>query len=156
MRGFSPSSVGKEPAGNAGDLGSIPGWGRSSGEGNGNPLQYSRLENPKDRGAWRATVHGVTRVGHDLATKPPTTTKGWNNVNKRKHWDEGSLGSRNNMYEVLELDESLVGLMEPEKAQGSCTRSRRSAGKAGGHLERWAWGRQRRARVGDRASWVFS
>ena len=44
---------------NAGDLGSIPGWGRSSGEGNGNPLQYSCLENPMDRGAWLATVHGV-------------------------------------------------------------------------------------------------
>ncbi|KAB0375027.1 hypothetical protein FD755_013519 [Muntiacus reevesi] len=41
------------------------------GEGNGNPLQYSCLENPMDRGAWRATLHGVTRVGHDLATKPP-------------------------------------------------------------------------------------
>ena len=38
---------------------------------NGNPLQYSCLENPMDRGAWQATVHGVTRVGHDLATKPP-------------------------------------------------------------------------------------
>ena len=37
--------------------------------GNGNPLQYSCLENPMDRGAWRATIHGVTRVGHDLATK---------------------------------------------------------------------------------------
>ena len=40
------------------------------GEGNGNPLQYSCLENPTDGGAWRATVHGVARVGHDLATKP--------------------------------------------------------------------------------------
>jgi len=45
--------------------------GRSLGEGNGNPLQYSCLENPMDREAWQATVHGVTRVGHDLATKPP-------------------------------------------------------------------------------------
>ena len=44
------------------------------GEGNGNPLQYSCLEIPKDRGAWWATVHGVARVGHDLATKPPPTT----------------------------------------------------------------------------------
>ena len=43
---------------------------RSPGEGNGNPLQYSCLENPMDRGAWQATVHGVARVGHDLATKP--------------------------------------------------------------------------------------
>ena len=42
-------------------------------EGNGNPLQYSDPENPMDRGAWWATVHGVTRVGHDLATKPPPT-----------------------------------------------------------------------------------
>ena len=41
------------------------------GEGNGNPLQYSRLENAMDRGAWQATVHGVARVGHDLVTKSP-------------------------------------------------------------------------------------
>ena len=48
-------------AGNSGDAGSIPGWGRSPGEGNGNPLQYSCLENPKDRGAWQTTVHRVTK-----------------------------------------------------------------------------------------------
>ena len=42
-----------------GDLGLIPGWGRSPGEGNGNPLQYSCLENPMDRGAWPVTVHDV-------------------------------------------------------------------------------------------------
>ena len=48
----------KESACNAGDPGSIPGLGRSSGEGNGNPLQYSCLENPMDGGAWNATVHG--------------------------------------------------------------------------------------------------
>ena len=48
-----------------------PGSGRSPGEGNGYPLQYSCLENPKDRGACQAIVHGVTRVRHDLATKPP-------------------------------------------------------------------------------------
>ena len=46
---------------NAGDLGSIPGLGRSPGEGNGNPLQYSCLENPIDRGAWWPTVHGVAK-----------------------------------------------------------------------------------------------
>ena len=51
----------KAPACNAGDLGSIPGLGRSPGEGNGNPLQYSCLENPMDGGAWWATVHGVTK-----------------------------------------------------------------------------------------------
>ena len=51
------------------DVGSISGSGKSSGVGNGNPLQYSYLENPVDRGAWQATVHGVARVEHDLATE---------------------------------------------------------------------------------------
>ena len=69
--GFPCSLVGKESACNAGDPGSIPGSERSPGEGNGNPLQDSCLENPMDRGDWQATVHGVTIVGHDLATKPP-------------------------------------------------------------------------------------
>ena len=46
---------------NAGDVGSIPGLGRSPGGGHGNPLQYSCLENPIDRGAWQATVHGVAK-----------------------------------------------------------------------------------------------
>ena len=63
------SSVSKSSACNAGDLGLIPGLGRSPGEGNGNPLQYSCLENLTDRGAWWTTVSGVTRVRHDLATK---------------------------------------------------------------------------------------
>ena len=58
---FPGSSEGKASAYNAGDLGSIPGSGRSPGEGNGNPFQYSCLENPMDRGAWGATVHGVTK-----------------------------------------------------------------------------------------------
>ena len=55
---------------NVGDLDSIPGSGRSHGEGNGNPLQSSCLENPMDRGAWWTTVHGLQRVGHDWATSP--------------------------------------------------------------------------------------
>ena len=60
--------VGKNPPDNAGDTDLIPGWGTSPGEGNGNPLQYSCLENSMDREAWRATVHGVTkRVRHDWA-----------------------------------------------------------------------------------------
>ena len=59
----------KESTCNTGDIGSIPRVGRSPGEGNGNSLHYSCLGNPTDRGAWQATVHGVTRVGHDLATK---------------------------------------------------------------------------------------
>ena len=55
---------------NAGDAVLIPGSGRSSGEGNGNPRQYSGLENPMDREAWRATIHGVARAGQNLATLP--------------------------------------------------------------------------------------
>ena len=58
---FPRGSEGKASAYNVGDLGSIPGLGRSSGEGNGNPLQYSCLENPTDRGAWCAIVHGVAK-----------------------------------------------------------------------------------------------
>ena len=54
---------------NTGDLGSIPGLGRSPGEGNGNPLQYSCLENPIDGGAWRLQSMGFQRVRYDLATK---------------------------------------------------------------------------------------
>ena len=61
----------KESACNAADPGSIPGLGRSPGEGSGNPLQYSCTEKAMDRGAWQATVHGVARVRHDLETKPP-------------------------------------------------------------------------------------
>ena len=61
------SSVCKASAWNAGDLGLIPGSGRSPGEENSNPLQFSCLENPMDRRAWRATVRGIARVGHDLA-----------------------------------------------------------------------------------------
>ena len=58
---FLTGSDGKACANNAGDPGSFPGSGRFSGEGNGNPLQYSCLENPLNRGAWWATVHGVTK-----------------------------------------------------------------------------------------------
>ena len=58
---FPGGSDSKASAYNVGDPGSIPGSGRSPGEGNGNPLQYSCLENPMDRGAWWATVHGVAK-----------------------------------------------------------------------------------------------
>ena len=70
LHGFPVSSAGKESTCNAGDPGSIPGLGRSPGEGNDDPLQYSCLENPRDRGVWQVTVHGVIRVRHNLATKP--------------------------------------------------------------------------------------
>ena len=61
FKGFPGGSEGKASACNAGDLGLIPGSGRSPGEGNGNPLQYSCLENPKNGGTWWATVHGVSK-----------------------------------------------------------------------------------------------
>ena len=59
--GFTGGLVVKNLPANAGDVGSIPGVGRSSGGGHGNPLQYSCLENPMDRGAWWTTVHGVAK-----------------------------------------------------------------------------------------------
>ena len=59
--GFPGGSGGKESACNEGDLGLIPGLGRSPGGGHGNPLRCSCLENPMDRGAWWATVHGVAK-----------------------------------------------------------------------------------------------
>ena len=69
-RGFPGGSGVKNPPANAGDVGLIPGLGRSPGEGNGNPLHYSCLGNPINWGAWRVTVHGVAkRVRQDLATK---------------------------------------------------------------------------------------
>ena len=68
------SSVGKESACSVRDPGLILGLGRSPGEGNDNPLQYSCLENPMDRGPWWATVHGVARVRHDLVTHLNLTT----------------------------------------------------------------------------------
>ena len=59
--GFPGGSDGKESACNAGDPGSIPGWGRFPGEGDGNPDLYSCMENFMNRGAWQAIVHGVTK-----------------------------------------------------------------------------------------------
>ena len=60
---------------NAGDMGSIPGSGRSLGEGNGNPLQYYCLENPMDRGAWKATVHGIAKSQTRLSDFTSLTNK---------------------------------------------------------------------------------
>ena len=63
--GFPGGSDGKDSDCNVGDLDLIPVSERFPGEGNGNPLQYSCLDNSMDRGIWQATVHGVTRVRHD-------------------------------------------------------------------------------------------
>ena len=72
-------AVVNNPSANAGDIrgaGSVTGLGRSSGEGNGNPLQYYCLENAMDRGAWRATVHGVAKSQTRLSTHTHTHTTG--------------------------------------------------------------------------------
>ena len=78
--GFPGVSAGKESVCRAGDLGSIPGLGRSPGGGPGSTLQYSRLENSKDRGAWKVTIHGVTKSRIRLMAEQSTavtTNKGW-------------------------------------------------------------------------------
>ena len=72
--GFPSGSDGKASLCNAGDPGLIPGLGRSPREGTGNPLQYSCLENPVDREAWQATVHGSQEVRHDWATNTQHNT----------------------------------------------------------------------------------
>ena len=67
----------KNPPTSAGDsrnAGSTPGWGRSPGGGHGNPLQYSCLKHPMDRGAWRATVHGVTKSQTPKSQTPKSQT----------------------------------------------------------------------------------
>ena len=74
LSGFPGSSVVKDLPVNAGDVGSIPGSGRSPREGNDNPLQYSCLENPMDRGAWRTTVHEVEKSQAQFSNSTATTT----------------------------------------------------------------------------------
>ena len=94
-RGFPGGSDGKESACNAGDPGFIPGLRRSPGEGHGNPLQYSSLEKPMDRGAWQATVHRAHRIQdstrkqsrrtctHLLLKNTKIATSSWTATNRR-------------------------------------------------------------------------
>ena len=86
----------KNPPANAGDAadpGLIPGSGRSPGGGNGNPRQYSCLENPMDRGAWRATVHEVVKVRLDWASTAAAQTRGYAHIletpHPGSHWPQG-------------------------------------------------------------------
>ena len=88
-------------SGDVGDLGSIPGWGRPPGVGNGNPLQYSRLANPMDRGAWQATVHRVSRAGHNRAPAPEHTD---DNIIPVYQIKELRIEKLNNLLAVTELD----------------------------------------------------
>ena len=92
---FPGGSDAKASVYNAGDLGSSPGLGRSPGEGNGNPLQYYCLENPMDRGAWWATIHGVAESWTQLSTIAHSTifilVPNWKSSNYPRvewiHWD---------------------------------------------------------------------
>ena len=75
LKNFPGGSVVKNLPANAGDADSIPGWVRSPGGGNGNPLQYSYLKNPMDKGAWQATVHGVSESDMTEHTRVKVSAK---------------------------------------------------------------------------------
>ena len=79
-RGFPGGSDGKVSAWNAGDLGLIPGSGRFPGRGNGNPLQYSCLENPRDGGAWWTAVSGVAQSRTRLKRLSSSSSSSWNSI----------------------------------------------------------------------------
>ena len=79
----------KNPPANARDMGSIPGSGRSPGEGNGNPLQYSCLRNRMDRGVWWATVHGVAKDLDTIEWLNNNKTTALNNIEELPWWSSG-------------------------------------------------------------------
>ena len=97
---FWERAVGKESANNAGDLGSIPGLERSPGEGHGNPLQYSCLENSKDKGAWQATVHGVAKSW----TRPSDFHFTWKRDSERLPQNSRALSPRRGNTQASSLD----------------------------------------------------
>ena len=101
---FPGSSDGKASAYNTGDLGLIPGWGRSPGEGNDNPLQYSGLKNPMDRGAWWATVHGAAKSQARLSDF--TSYSIW----KKGNYRDGNAISSGKGAEVGEVPRSVTEL----------------------------------------------
>ena len=94
---FLGGSVVKNPPANAGDASSLPMWERSPGEENGNPVQYSCLENPMDRGAWRAAVHGVAKSWTRLSdcthtcTRNGKETQKWKGVEKEREIEKKSI-----------------------------------------------------------------
>ena len=105
---FPHGSVVKNLPANAGDTGSIPGLGRSPGEGKDSPLQYACLENSMGRGAWWATVHGVTEESD--------TTQGLNDNNKLADWAAGS----------MQVTESILHVDHPRRRTNNQTGTRRN------------------------------
>ena len=99
-RGFPGGSYGKESTCSAGDLGLIPGLGRSPGEGNDNPLQYSCLRNAMGRGAWGATVHGVSKSWTQLRDSLSLTFK-WQKSPKLKFGNTAFVDVGNSFKTVL-------------------------------------------------------
>ena len=83
---FPGGSGGKESACNAGDLGSIPGAGRSPGEGNGYPIQYSCMENSMNRGAWQAIVHGIRKLDTTESTHTTGALSSTNTISPSRHF----------------------------------------------------------------------
>ena len=94
-KGFHRRFSGIESTCQARDVGSIPGLGRPHGEGNGNPFQYSCLENPIDRGAWQAIVYGVAKSQTDLVTKSPLPTTDRTSFFMAHHLSKSLLKTRN-------------------------------------------------------------
>ena len=121
FRGFPCGSDSKESVCSAGDPGSIPGLGRSPGGGNGNPLQYSCLENPMDRGACRATVHGVTKSWTRLR-----------NINNLRYADDTTL-----MAESEELKSLLMKMKERSEKVGLKLNIQKTKIMASGPITSW-------------------
>ena len=115
--GFPAGSVEKESTCNAGDMGSIPGLGRYPGEGNGNPLQYSCLENPVDRGAWWAVVHRVTQSRTRLKrlSSSSSSSSSWT-----QYCSELSVEKARNPSDLLKYKNNYLGFLT-DKIMGLCT-----------------------------------
>ena len=124
--GAKSSSDGKVSAYNVGGVGSIPGSGRSPGEGNGNPLQYSCLENPMDRGAWWATVPGVTKSRSQQSDFISTSTSLFRGCH---HWFWGTSLEAGLMSRVLYLGPWRVTQTCPQRQSGQegCSSHRKEA-----------------------------